>query len=284
VRVTAQSSVPVLPADTNADAVATALAEAGCATVERHVDERVMDALSAEGAPYLDATAFGTDEFAGHRTRRTGALIARAPTSHQLAAHPLVLATLDRVLGDHATSYQLHLTQVIDIGPGEPGQMVHRDQWAFDFFPFPPGFEVECHTMWAMTDFTDENGATRVIPGSHRAADKLRPDYDETVPAVMPKGSVFVYVGSVYHGGGANRSGTHRLGVNIGYTLSWLRQEENQYLACPPDVARTLPVELAKLVGYQRGAYALGYFGDLQDPLDAVHPSASVAPGFRPQP
>jgi ectoine hydroxylase-related dioxygenase (phytanoyl-CoA dioxygenase family) len=284
VRVTAQSSVPVLPADTNADAVATALAEAGCAIVERLVDERVMDALSAEVAPYLDATAFGTDEFAGHRTRRTGALIARAPTSHQLAAHPLVLATLDRVLGDHATSYQLHLTQVIDIGPGEPGQMVHRDQWAFDFFPFPPGFEVECHTMWAMTDFTDENGATRVIPGSHRAADKLRPDYDETVPAVMPKGSVFVYVGSVYHGGGANRSGTHRLGVNIGYTLSWLRQEENQYLACPPDVARTLPVELAKLVGYQRGAYALGYFGDLQDPLDAVHPSASVAPGFRPQP
>jgi ectoine hydroxylase-related dioxygenase (phytanoyl-CoA dioxygenase family) len=243
-----------------------------------------MDALAAEVAPYVDDTPYGTDEFAGHRTRRTGALIARAPTSHQLAAHPLVLATLDRVLGDHATSFQLHLTQVIDIGPGEPGQMIHRDQWAFDFFPFPPGFEVECHTMWAMTDFTDENGATRVIPGSHRAADKLRPAYEETVPAAMPKGSVFVYIGSVYHGGGANRSDAHRLGVNIGYTLSWLRQEENQYLACPPDVARTLPVDLAKLVGYQRGAYALGYYGDLQDPLDAVHPSASAAPGFRPQP
>jgi ectoine hydroxylase-related dioxygenase (phytanoyl-CoA dioxygenase family) len=276
-------SVPVLPAGTSADAVAAALGEAGCAIVERLVDARVMDALAAEVAPYLDATPHGTDEFAGHRTRRTGALIARAPTSHQLAAHPLVLATLDRVLGDHATSYQLHLTQVIDIGPGEPGQMIHRDQWAFDFFPFPAGFEVECHTMWAMTDFTDENGATRVIPGSHRAADKLRPDYDETVPAVMPKGSVFVYIGSVYHGGGANRSDAHRLGVNIGYTLSWLRQEENQYLACPPDVARTLPVDLAKLVGYQRGAYALGYYGDLQDPLDAVHPSASATPGFRPQ-
>jgi ectoine hydroxylase-related dioxygenase (phytanoyl-CoA dioxygenase family) len=275
-------SVPRLARDATADDVAAALGEAGCAIVERLVAEHVMDALAAEVAPHIDATPCGTDEFAGHRTRRTGALIARAPSSHQLAAHPLVLATLDRVLGDHSTSYQLHLTQVIDIGPGEPGQMIHRDQWAFDFFPFPAGFEVECHTMWAMTDFTEENGATRVIPGSHRAADKLRPEYDETVPAVMPKGSVFVYIGSVYHGGGANRSDAHRLGVNIGYTLSWLRQEENQYLACPPEVARALPVDLAKLVGYQRGAYALGYFGDLQDPLEAVHPTAIAAPGFRP--
>jgi ectoine hydroxylase-related dioxygenase (phytanoyl-CoA dioxygenase family) len=182
----------------------------------------------------------------------------------------LVLGTLDRVLGDHATSYQLHLTQVIAIGPGEPGQIVHRDQWAFDFFEFPSGFEVECHTMWAMTDFTERNGATRVIPGSHRSADKLRPTYEETVPAEMPKGSVFIYVGSVYHGGGANASEETRVGINVGYTLSWLRQEENQYLACPPDIARELPVELAKLMGYQRGAYALGYYGDLRDPIEAL--------------
>jgi ectoine hydroxylase-related dioxygenase (phytanoyl-CoA dioxygenase family) len=191
-----------------------------------------------------------------------------------------VLGTLDEVLGDHTTNYQLHLTQVIDIGPGEPAQLVHRDQWAFDFFPFPKGYEVECHTMWAMSDFTDENGATRVIPGSHRWEDKLRPDPSETVGAAMPKGSVFIYVGSVYHGGGANRSDAHRLGINVGYTLAWLRQEENQYLACPPDVARELPVELAKLVGYSRAAYALGYFGDLQDPLEAVHGRSAGEVGF----
>ena len=96
----------------------------------------------------------------------------------------------------------------------------------------------------------------------------------------MPKGSVFIYVGSVYHGGGANRSDDHRLGINVGYTLAWLRQEENQYLACPPDVARELPVELAKLVGYSRAAYALGYFGDLQDPLEAVHGRDAGEVGF----
>ncbi len=273
-------AVQVLDRTADADAVTAVLHEDGCVVVERLVDDGVMDAVHHELAPHLAATHPGPDEFSGFRTRRTGSLIARSPTFHRLAAHPLVLATLYRVLGDHATSYQLHLTQVIDIGPGEPAQVVHRDQWAFDFFPFPNGYEVECHTMWAMSDFTEENGATRVIPGSHRWEDKLRPGHDETVGAAMAKGSVFVYVGSVYHGGGANRSEGHRLGINVGYTLSWLRQEENQYLACPPDVARTLPVELARLVGYQRGAYALGYFGDLQDPLEAVHGRDVARNGF----
>ncbi len=270
-------------AGATADAVVAALGDAGAVVVERLVDPSVMDAIAAELAEHLDATPYGADEFAGHNTRRTGALIARSRTFRDLAAHPLVLGTLDQVLGDHATSYQLHLTQVIDIGPGEPGQLVHRDQWAFDFFPFPPGYEVECHTMWAMNDFTEANGATRVIPGSHRWDDKLRPGYDQTVAAVMPKGSVFVYVGSVYHGGGANTTEAHRLGINVGYTLSWLRQEENQYLACPPDIARELPVELARLIGYQRGAYALGYYGDVRDPIEALHGSTGAAPGFAPK-
>ncbi len=210
-------------------------------------------------------------------------MLARSREFAELAAHPTVVATLDRVLGDHATSYQLHLTQVIEIGPGEPAQLVHRDQWAFDFFPFPAGFEVECHTMWAMSDFTEENGGTRVIPGSHRFEDKLRPSVEETVGVEMPKGSVLFYLGSLYHGGGANRSAHARRGINVGYTLSWLRQEENQYLACPPDIARTLPENVARLAGYQRGAYALGYYGDLRDPYDAVRGEyAEGTQSFRP--
>ena len=264
-------AVRVLDAGATADDVAAVLADDGCVSIAELVSPQVMDDVHREMAPYIEATPMGPDDFSGHRTRRTGSMIARSPSFRPLANHPLVMGTLDQVLGDHATSYQLHLTQVIDIGPGEPGQLVHRDQWAFDFFPFPSGYEVECHVMWAMTDFTELNGATRVIPGSHKWEDKLRPAYEETVPAEMPKGSVFVYVGSVYHGGGANRSSEHRLGINVGYTLSWLRQEENQYLACPPDIARTIDEDLAKLIGYRRGAYALGYFGDLQDPMEAVH-------------
>jgi ectoine hydroxylase-related dioxygenase (phytanoyl-CoA dioxygenase family) len=264
------ANVPTVAADAGIDEIDAALRASGCVVVERIVPDEQMDLIQAELEPFLETTAVGGDEFTGHNTRRTGSLLARSHEFRNLAAHPTVLGTLDRVLADHATSYQLHLTQVIEIGPGEPAQLVHRDQWAFDFFPFPSGFEVECHTMWAMCDFTEENGATRVIPGSHRWEDKLRPGDEETVAAEMPKGSVLFYLGSLYHGGGANRSQHIRRGVNVGYTLSWLRQEENQYLACPPDVARELPEELARLAGYQRGAYALGYYGDLRDPIEAV--------------
>jgi ectoine hydroxylase-related dioxygenase (phytanoyl-CoA dioxygenase family) len=274
------NTVPHLPADAPVDSIEAALREAGCAVIDRLVPDAVLDEIAAQLEPYLGATAPGADEFAGRNTRRTGSLLARSRRFWELAAHPTVLGALDRVLGDHATSYQLHLTQVIEIGPGEPAQLVHRDQWAFDFFAFPAGFEVECHTMWAMHDFTDENGATRVIPGSHRWDDKLRLTPDDTVPAEMPKGSVLLYLGSLYHGGGANRSRAPRRGINVGYTLSWLRQEENQYLACPPEVARELPESLAKLAGYQRGAYALGYYGDLRDPMEALHGEASSAPSF----
>jgi ectoine hydroxylase-related dioxygenase (phytanoyl-CoA dioxygenase family) len=270
--------VPRVRADASGEEIERALREAGCCVVERVLDDAFLDRLNAELEPYVADTATGADDFAGTRTRRTGALLARSVSFRELAAHPIVLDALDRVLGDHATSYQLHLTQVIEIGAGEPAQLVHRDQWAFDFFPFPAGYEVECHTMWAITDFTEENGATRVIPGSNHWEDKLRPTVDQTVPAEMTRGSVLLYVGSLYHGGGANNSAAPRRGVNVGYTLSWLRQEENQYLACPPDIARELPVELAQLAGYRRGAYALGYYGDLRDPIEALHGETSGAP------
>ena len=277
-------SVPHVHRSAEPDEIVQLLGEFGCCVVDELVTPADMDAVEAELRPFLDVTAMGPDDFSGHRTRRTGSLIARSPSFRPLANHPTVVGALDRVLGDHATTYQLHLTQVIDIGPGEPAQMVHRDQWAFDFFPFPSGFEVECHTMWAMSDFTEANGATRVIPGSNHWADKLRPGAQETVPAEMVKGSVMLYVGSIYHGGGANLSDKHRLGINVGYTLSWLRQEENQYLACPPSVARDLPVELVKLIGYRRGAYALGYFGDTQDPIEAVFGPGSGSAGLVAEP
>jgi ectoine hydroxylase-related dioxygenase (phytanoyl-CoA dioxygenase family) len=225
--------------------------------------------------PHIDATAKGPDDFSGHNTTRTGALVARSPAARELVMHPLAIGTSRVVLG-HATTFQLHLTQIIAIGPGEPAQVVHRDQWGFDFFPFPKGFEVQCNTIWALDDFTEENGATRVIPGSHLYDDKLRFENADTVPAEMSRGSVVFYTGAVYHGGGANRSQGVRRGINITYNLSWLRQEENQYLSCPIEVARGLPKNLLRLMGYARGAYALGYIDDARDPIEAVLPGAGT--------
>ena len=258
-----------LPSSANPADVAAAIGRDGYAIVERVVAPEVLDRARAELQPHLDATPFGPDDFAGRRTRRTGGLIARSATCRDIVMHPLVLGAVGQVLG-HVTSFQLHLTQVIAIGPGEPAQTIHRDQWAFDFFPFPKGYEVQCNTIWAMTDFTDANGATRIVPGSHRFEDRREFTYDQTEPAEMPAGSVLFYTGALYHGAGANRSDRVRSGLNVTYSVSWLRQEENQYLSVPAELARTLPDELLRLMGYARGAYALGYVDDLRDPLEVL--------------
>jgi len=254
--------------------IAEVLARDGCCVIDRLVDPTVLAKLRSELAPWLDATKPGTDDFSGRRTRRTGGLVARSQTARDLIQHPLVLDAVKETLVG-ATSFHLHLTQVIAIGPGEPAQMIHRDQWAFDFFPFPTGYEAQCNTIWAMTDFTEKNGATRVMPGSNKLEDKLRFEEKDTEPAEMAAGSVLLYTGSLYHGGGANRSDATRYGLNITYARSWLRQEENQYLTVPLEIARQLDEPLQRLIGYQRGAYALGYVDDLRDPIEIVRPGAA---------
>jgi Phytanoyl-CoA dioxygenase (PhyH) len=271
-------SILHLPASTRGEEVSSALTEYGAVIVDNLVTAAYMDGVADELRPWLDATKFGPDDFTGRRTTRTGGLVGRSQKCRELVMNPLVLATCRKFLG-HASSFQLHLTQVIAIGPGEPAQTIHRDQWAFDFFPFPQGYEVQCNTIWAMTDFTEENGATRVVPGSNKLGDKLKFKLEDSEGAAMTKGSVLVYSGSVYHAGGANQSNSMRAGINITYNVSWLRQEENQYLAVPLEIARTLPVDLLKLVGYQRGSYALGYVDDLRDPIEVVRPDLRKA-GF----
>jgi ectoine hydroxylase-related dioxygenase (phytanoyl-CoA dioxygenase family) len=253
------------PADTDPAVVADHLRRWGYAIVDEAVDDAVMDRLAAEAAPWIDASATGRDEYDGKHTRRTGALIARCPTARELIMHPTVTGTVGTFL-DHATTFQLHLTQIISIEPGESQQKLHRDQMAFDFFPFPVDYHPQCNTMWALTDFTVDNGGTHVVPGSSAVTDE--------VGAMMPgaqvemrRGSVLFYDGKVLHGGGANRSTGPRRGVNITYAVGWVRQEENQYLACPPEVARTLDDDLLEVMGYREGAFALGYVGDQEDPL-----------------
>jgi hypothetical protein len=245
----------------------------GAVVVDRLAPPALLDRIEAELGPWLARTPTGPDAFSGRRTRRTGALIARSPSSRDLVMHPLALGST-RVLLAHATNFQLHLTQSIAIGPGEPAQSLHRDQWAFDFFPFPNGYEVQCNVIWAQTEFSEANGATRVAVGSNRAEDGVIFQPSDTEPAEMERGSALFYSGSVYHGGGANQTDTTRIGLNITYNVAWLRQEENQYLSVPREVAATLPVELLRLMGYDRGAYALGYIDDLRDPIEAVRPGS----------
>lgn len=243
------------------DPILAAVDEDGAAIVTDVLDASQLHQLRVELAPWVEGTPGGRDAFTGFQTSRTGALVARSPASRELVMHPMVLSLANSFLAPFTNRIQLHLTQVIRIMPEQGSQPLHRDRLAWGGY-IPAPIEPQFNTMWALTDFTEENGATRVVPGSSRWADDRRAADDEKCQAVMPAGSVLLYSGSVIHGGGANHSSEDRWGINITYCLGWLRTEENQYLSCPPEVAKDLDPELQELMGYTMGNYALGYFSD----------------------
>ncbi len=274
------TTIPRFPATASIDEVSAALRDHGVVIVERLASDDTCDRIADELGPWIEVTPPGGDAFSGLSTRRTGGLLTKSPSSAEMVAHPLVLAVTDAVLWPKKTTFQLHLTQSIAIGPDSPSQMLHRDHWCFDFFPFPRDIDVEVSTIWALTDFTEDNGATRVVPDSHRTADDVRYELDESLPAAMPRGSVVMYLGSTVHGGGANRTDGTRIGINVDYVLGWLRQEENQYLTYDLDEVRAMPERIQRLLGYEVGAYALGYVDGGRSPMElltGVDPAGSTS-------
>jgi hypothetical protein len=250
--------VTTLAADAAIGRVMAVLRRDGAVIVDGLLGDAAMAALHAEVAPYIDATPVGSDDFSGRSTTRTGALVARSPATRALLLHPLITAAADDLLLPYCERWQLHLTQLIRIRPGQPGQPLHRDRWAWG--THLGHLEPQLNTIWAVTDFTAANGATQVVPGSLDWPDARLPTPPEIARAEMRRGSVLIYSGGVFHGGGANVGDCDRVGLNLTYTLGWLRQEENQYLACPPEIARTLSPELQAVIGYAMGSYALGYY------------------------
>jgi ectoine hydroxylase-related dioxygenase (phytanoyl-CoA dioxygenase family) len=251
-------SLQHLPADAAPEAIAAILDSDGALILDNVLDAATVARVRNQIDPYVEATANGRDGFTGYATTRTGALVARSAACRELVMHPTVLAACDAFLLRACDRYQLHLTQVIRIKPGQAAQPLHRDRLAWG--GYLQGVEPQLNTIWAMTDFTVENGATQVVPGSPLWPEARRAAPEEVGYAEMSAGSVLVYSGSVIHAGGHNQSGGDRVGINITYALGWLRQEENQYLSCPPAIARTLDPKLQALLGYAMGSYALGYF------------------------
>jgi ectoine hydroxylase-related dioxygenase (phytanoyl-CoA dioxygenase family) len=223
--------------------------------------------MLSELKPYVEGTPMGNDDFTGRRTQRTGALVARTPTCRELVMNPAVLGASRAFLAPYTERIILHLTQTINIHPGQGKQVMHRDRLAWGTH-LPVSIEPQFNTIWALTDFTLLNGATRVVPGSSSWGWERRAAPEQTCQAVMSAGSVLLYTGSVLHSGGENRSATARMGLNITYCLGWLRQEENQYLSCPPHIAKDLDPELQALLGYTMGNYALGYYSDPEAPVE----------------
>ncbi|MED5314755.1 MAG: phytanoyl-CoA dioxygenase family protein [Pseudomonadota bacterium] len=263
-----------LPASTTQEELLHYMAEDGAVIIDDVLRSGQLQALEHDLAPFLKKEVYGRDAFTGFNTQRIGALIARSRACGELALEPRVLDAARTYLAEHCDDVQLHFTSAVAIAPGESAQILHRDRGIWGGY-VPRQIEPLFSTIWALTPFTQENGATQVVIGSHRWEKKRQPEPNEIAFAEMSPGSVLCYNGTVLHGGGANVTENEtRVGVFLHYTLSWLRQEENQYLSCPPKHAEHLSQELRALIGYAKGGYVLGFYSDPDDD-SAQHESVS---------
>jgi ectoine hydroxylase-related dioxygenase (phytanoyl-CoA dioxygenase family) len=217
-------------------------------------------AISAEMSPLLGPV--GRNTFEGNRTRRIYSLLNKTRVCDQIVEHPHVLALLDRLL---MPNYLLSQLQAISIGPGETAQLLHFDD---GMYPLPrPRPALSAATIWAISEFTTDNGATVVIPGSHRwDDDRIPTTADELVAVEMPAGSVVIFLGTLWHGGGANRTGDNdRLALTAQYCQPWLRPQESFALSVPPATAAMVSEGIRRMLGYSIHPPFMGM-------VDGMHP------------
>jgi ectoine hydroxylase-related dioxygenase (phytanoyl-CoA dioxygenase family) len=208
---------------------------------------------------------FASNDFEGRCTRRVYNLLVHGPLYEAIPVHPKVLPIVDGVLDPGCLVSSL---SSIAIHPGETAQPIHADD---QLVPLPkPHVPIVCNTMWALTDFTEENGATRILPGTHKS--DRSPDYGkhyDSIPAEMAQGSVLIWHGSLWHGGGANRSAAVRVGIAMNYCAGWIRQQENQQLGIPREIARRFSPRLRELAGYGVYRSLMGHI-DKRSPVDLL--------------
>ena len=276
------ATVQKVKPDENIAVINRILERDGCIVIENALDRNDLDRLKKELDPHFEETPNCTGDFYGHATKRVSSLIAKSTLCRQMAIHPVVLAVMDEFLLKGCGQYQLNLTQAIRIGGGEPQQLMHPDDPLFPYVH--PGHESMINCMWAVDDFTAENGATNVVPSSHKwervgLIPERVPTQDEITQGVMAAGSVLIYFGSLLHCGGANRTKKPRTGVVLSYCQGWLRQSENQYLAVPHELAKTLPERLQRLLGYFVHEPNLGQI-EGRDPIELLQGKDIVNAGF----
>ncbi len=256
----ARPSIPRFPAGHDEAEIAAAFAERGCVIVTGAATDALRARLRSELEPRMAEAGAQPDDpksFYPGLTRRVVALVTYSEAARELVMNPTSLVLAQQHLGATCEGFQLHATAAVEIGPGARSQVLHREEDPFRFFPLPrPNLVIA--SIWAMSDFTEANGATCVVPGSHRwAAGRVAHD-DEIAVAEMPAGSVLFWSGGLLHGAGANTAGDHRYGVILSYSCGWLRQEENQYLEVPRELLKTMDPQLRKVVGFTMHG-ALGY-------------------------
>lgn len=248
------------------------VAHDGFTILESIIEEELIDALAADLLELERSLELGycSNEFEGHRTVRIYNLLVHAALYQRIPVHPDVLPVVERVLDPGCLISSL---SSISIDPGESEQLLHADDQVIPLAK--PHAPLVCNSMWALTDFTRENGATRFVPGSHERDRNPHPFDDEAGIryAEMPKGSVLVWNGSLWHGGGANRSDRRRVGIAMNYCAGFVRQQENQQLGIPQQMVENFSVRLQQLVGYSVYNNLIGHI-DKRDPIELLGRSA----------
>jgi len=249
---------------TAADHVARIAAD-GYTIIEDAIGPDLVAALRADLDRLEDALGVtpADNDFEGRDTLRVYNLLARGDVWARVPVHPSVLPVVEGVLDRGCLVSSL---SSIAIGPGETAQPIHADDQLMPLAK--PHAATVCNTMWALTDFTEANGATRIIPGSHLA--DASPDYGapyDSVPAEMGAGSVLVWHGSLWHGGGANTTQERRVGVAMNYCAGWVRQQENQQLGIPIDTIRGFEPRLQELCGFGIYNFLIGHI-DKRSPAE----------------
>ncbi len=218
-------------------------------------------------APLLDR--HGRNGFEGRMTQRVYSVLNKTRTCDRIADHPRVLALLDRLF---LPNYLLSMLQVIKILPGEQAQLLHTDD---GFYPLPrPRAALGAATIFAIDDFTADNGATDIIPGSHLWGQRT-PEETEREPVVMKAGSCVFFLSTLWHGGGANRSAAPRLAVTAQYCEPWLRPQEAFTLSTTRDTVRAVSEDIRRMLGYSIHPPFIGQ-------VDGMHPKRLLEPGAQP--
>lgn len=248
-------------ADAEPTEIASALATDGGAIVEGLLDDALATRLADDFSPHLDAVPWcNTDdgvpnEFHGHQTKRLHGLLSRSPAGFaQVVTHPLLATLCREVLAASCRDVRVSTGELMHLGPGQPQQVLHRDADSWLHFPRPRP-EILLSANVALTDFTEHNGATVVVPGSHLWDPMRKATPEEEALAVMPRGSALLYTGNVLHGGGANESDGMRTGMYVGFCLSWIRPLENHLVTNGSEAIGAAPPRVQELLGVTESGF-----------------------------
>jgi ectoine hydroxylase-related dioxygenase (phytanoyl-CoA dioxygenase family) len=243
----------------------------GYVIIEQALDRTDLGELATALAPHESHRPMGRTAFEGKKSQRVYSLAGKGEVFQRLAEHPRVLGLVDRLL---MPNFLLSTLQSIRLHPGEAAQAWHTDD-AFYFMPRPHALPLAVSVIWAIDDFTEDNGATELIPGSHRWSFEHPDQKDhEVAPAIMPAGSALVFDGALWHRGGDNRSRKPRLAISPQYCQPWLRPQESQLLIVPPDAARACSERMRTMLGYSIHPPFIGQ-------VDGMHPLRLVDDDYR---